>query len=114
MILYIKNMTTVPSKILVEQEMQNLRISYLNIGKGMVENMGEPTKEQKEELGQKLLKLDLELLEDNKSILTEKVKSAIHEMISFSDELPKMNYSDHLSEKLGYDYTYMANVFIAI
>ena len=35
-------------------------------------------------------------------------------MISFSDELPKMNYSDYLSEKLGYDYTYMANVFIAM
>jgi len=114
MILYIKNMTTVPSKILVEQEMQNLRISYLNIGNGMVEIMGEPTKEQKEELGQKLLKLDLELLEDNKSILTEKVKAAIHEMMRHSNELPKFNYSDYLSEKLGYDYTYMANVFIAM
>jgi AraC-like DNA-binding protein len=27
------------------------------------------------------------------------------------DELPKDNYSDYISEKLGYDYTYLANTF---
>jgi AraC-like DNA-binding protein len=32
-------------------------------------------------------------------------------MVHYSDELPKVNYSDYISEKLGYDYTYLANTF---
>jgi AraC-like DNA-binding protein len=32
-------------------------------------------------------------------------------MIHYSDELPEMNYSHYISEKLGYDYTYLANIF---
>ena len=32
-------------------------------------------------------------------------------MIHYSDELPRVNYSDYISEKLGYDYSYLANTF---
>jgi AraC-like DNA-binding protein len=32
-------------------------------------------------------------------------------LIHYSDEIPKLNYSDYISEKLGYDYTYLANTF---
>jgi AraC-like DNA-binding protein len=58
-----------------------------------------------------LLISGLELLEDSKSILVEKVKNIITEMIHYDDEAPKVNYSDFISEKLGYDYTYLSNVF---
>lgn len=105
-------MNSVPSKILVEQELKNLGIQYLNMEHGSVEIMGQLSNEQKESFSKRLVQLDLSLLEDNKSILTEKVKSAIYEMICLCNELPKINYSNYLNEKLGYDYTYMANVFI--
>ena len=58
-----------------------------------------------------LLKSGLELLDDKKSILIEKIKNVITEMIHHSDELPKVNYSDYIAEKLDYDYTYLANTF---
>ena len=32
-------------------------------------------------------------------------------MIHYSDEITKVNYSDFISEKLGYDYTYLSNLF---
>jgi AraC-like DNA-binding protein len=32
-------------------------------------------------------------------------------MIHYSDELPLLNYSEHISQKLNYDYTYLANTF---
>ena len=35
----------------------------------------------------------------------------ITEMIHYSDKLAKVNYSEYISEKLGYDYTYLANTF---
>ncbi len=50
-------------------------------------------------------------MDDKKSILIERIKSVIIEMIHYSEELPKVNYSDYISEKLGYDYTYLANTF---
>jgi len=58
-----------------------------------------------------LLASGLELLDDKKAILIEKIKNIITELIHYSDEFPKVNYSEYISEKLGYDYTYLANVF---
>ena len=53
----------------------------------------------------------MELLEDKKSILIEKIKNVIIEIIHYSDELPTENYSEYISKKLGYDYTYLSNIF---
>ena len=32
-------------------------------------------------------------------------------MVHYADELPKTNFSDYLTKKLNYDYTYMSNLF---
>lgn len=53
----------------------------------------------------------LELLDDKKNILIEKIKAVIIEMVHYADELPLINYSDYISEKLGYDYKYLSNTF---
>jgi len=50
-------------------------------------------------------------LDDQKSILVDKVKNVIIEMIHFSEEVPRVNYSNYISEKLDYDYTYLSNLF---
>ena len=46
-----------------------------------------------------------------KVILIEKIKDVIIEMIHYSDELPEVNYSEYISEKLQHDYTYLSNSF---
>lgn len=56
-------------------------------------------------------KSGLELLDDKKNILVERIKGVIIEMIHYSDEVPKVNDSDYISDKLGYDYTYLSNTF---
>jgi AraC-like DNA-binding protein len=50
-------------------------------------------------------------MDDKKSVLIEKIKNVITEMIHHSEEVPKVNYSDFISEKLDYDYTYLSNLF---
>lgn len=50
-------------------------------------------------------------MDDTRAILIEKIRNVIVEMIHYADEEPKENYSDYISEKLGYDYTYLANIF---
>jgi len=61
-----------------------------------------------------LLELGFELMEDKQVVLIERIKNVIIEMVHHSDEHIKKNLSDYLSEKLNYDYTYLANRFAKI
>jgi len=97
--------------MMVKEELKKLGLNYFIVDLGAVEILEDITKEQREQLSKNLLKSGLELLENKKSILIEKIKNVITEMIHYSDELPKVNYSDYISEKLDYDYTYLANIF---
>jgi AraC-like DNA-binding protein len=96
---------------MVKEELKKLGLNYVVVDLGVVEILEDISKEQREQLGKNLLKSGLELLEDKKSILIEKIKNVITEMIHYSDELPKVNYSDYIGDKLGYDYTYLSNIF---
>lgn len=109
--LFIKYMVSLRCKMMVKEELKKLELNYVIIDLGMVEILEDITKEQREQLSKNLLKSGLELLEDKKSILIEKIKNVITEMIHYSDELPKVNYSDYISEKLDQNYTYLANTF---
>ncbi|WP_198408872.1 AraC family transcriptional regulator [Chryseobacterium sp. ERMR1:04] len=109
--LYIKYMVSLRCKMVVHEELNNLGIKHAVVDLGIVEILNDITKQQREILKENLLKYGLELLDNKKSILIEKIKNVITEMIHYSDELPKENFSDYISEKLGYDYTYLANTF---
>lgn len=111
MIIYIKYMVSLRCKLVVKEELKKLGLHYINVDLGTVEILEDITQKQKKELKKNLLKYGLELLDDRRNILIEKIKSIIIEMIHYSDELPKVNYSDYISEQLGYDYTYLSNIF---
>ena len=109
--LYIKNMVSIRCKMMVKAELDKLGLHYGEVYLGEVEVKGNITAEQCEQLRIALLKSGLELMDDKKAMLIEKIKNVIVEMVYYSDELPKTNFSDYLSEKLNYNYTYLANLF---
>ncbi len=109
--LYIKYMVSLRCKLMVQEELKKLDIKHLVVELGAVELLQDITQEQREALKHNLLKSGLELLDNKKSILVEKIKNSIIEMIYFTDDEPKTNYSEYLSEKLEYDYTYLSNLF---
>lgn len=109
--LYIKYMVSLRCKMMVKQELTRLGIKYMVLDLGMVELLENITEEQRIQLKTNLLRSGLELMDDKKSILIEKIKNVITELIHNSDQLPKVNYSEYISEQLGYDYTYLANTF---
>ena len=111
MILYIKYMVSLRCIMMVKEELKKMGLHQVIVDLGMVEILEDITPKQREQLGKNLLKSGLELLDNKKSILIEKIKNVIIEMIHHSDELPKVNYSDYISKKLGHDYTYLANTF---
>lgn len=109
--LYIKYMVSMRCKTLVKEELKKLGIHYVIVELGMIEILEDITDEQRAELKSNLLKSGLELMDDKRSILIERIKIVIIELVHYSDSMPNINYSDYISEKLGYDYTYLANIF---
>lgn len=104
-------MVSLRCKMLVKEELIKLGLKYVVIELGMVEVLEDITQAQHDQLKINLLRSGLELLDNKKSILIEKIKNVITEMIHYTDEVPKVNYSDYISAKLGYDYTYLSNIF---
>ncbi|MDZ7606469.1 MAG: AraC family transcriptional regulator [Cyclobacteriaceae bacterium] len=109
--LYIKYMVSHRCKMVVHDALLKLGINNATVELGVVDIHKNVSLDQLNLFKEALLISGLELLEDSKSILVEKVKNIITEMIHYDEETPKVNYSDFISEKLGYDYTYLSNVF---
>ena len=104
-------MVSLRCKLIVKQELIQLGVSYTIIDLGMAEVKDDITPHQINQLRTNLLQDGLEILDDKQSILIERIKNVIIEMIYYSEEIPKVNYSDYISERLQYDYNYLSNVF---
>lgn len=109
--LYIKFMVSIRCKMVVKEAFKKLNLHYTTINLGEVDVVENITTDQRLQLKAILLKAGLELMDDRKAILIEKIKNVIVEMVHYADDLPKTNFSDFLSEKLKFDYTYLANIF---
>ncbi len=109
--LYIKYMVSLRCKMLVKEELRKLGIQHAEVDLGMVDIYGDITDEQHDLLSAALLKSGLLLMDSENALLIEKIKQVVVEMVHYSDELPRVNFSDYLSEKLGLDYNYLANLF---
>lgn len=98
-------------RLMVREALSKLGLHDVLVDLGVVEIRQDLTDEQLQQLKERLLLIGLQLLDDKRSILIEKIKSVIINMVHHVEELPRENYSDHISKLLGYDYTYLANVF---
>jgi len=98
-------------KMVVKSELDKLGLQYGVVDLGEVDIRSNITLEQITEFKTSLLKSGLELIDDKRAILIEKIKSLIIEMVHYDDEMPTMTNSAYISKKLGYDYTYLSNIF---
>ena len=109
--LFIKYMVSIRCKMLVKAKLERLGLHHTAVELGEVEILEDITQAQRDQLNSSLKKAGLELMDDKKAMLVEKIKNVIIEMIHYADEPPLTKYSVFLSEKLNYDYTYLANLF---
>jgi len=98
-------------KMAVKEELKKLGLHFIVVELGEVEIMEKITEEQRVQLNTGLHNSGLELMDDRRSVLIERIKNVIIEMVHHSDEVIRVNFSHHLSEKLNHDYTYLANLF---
>ncbi|HUR66054.1 MAG TPA: AraC family transcriptional regulator [Chitinophagaceae bacterium] len=109
--LYIKYMVSLRCKMIVKSELEKLGLRYKTVDLGEVELDGEISPSQNEQLKKALSGSGLELMDDKKAVLIERIKAIIVEMIHYEDDPPKTKNSDYISKKLGQNYTYLANLF---
>jgi len=104
-------MVSARCKAVVKDELKKLGLHFIVVDLGEVEIMETLSAEVWAELKATLQESGLELMDNKRAILIEQIKNVIIDMVHYSDELIKVNFSHYLSEKLHHDYTYMANLF---
>ena len=109
--LYIKYMVSIRCKLFVKSELDKLGLHHCNVDLGVVDIADHMTEEQKESFRCALHSSGLELMEDKKAVLIERIKNVIVEMVHYVDEFPKLKNSEYISSHLNHDYTYLANLF---
>jgi AraC-like DNA-binding protein len=95
----------------VKAELDKMDIGYSGVELGEAILTNDLTTEEHDILKIALLRSGLELLDDKKSMLIEKIKNIIIEMVHYTEEPLKINFSDFLSEKLSQEYTYLSHLF---
>jgi len=98
-------------KMAVKEALKKLGLHYILVDLGEVDVMETLSLQQRDQLKIALLESGLELMDDKRAVLIEKIKNVIIEMVHHSDEVIKVNFSNYLSEKLQHDYTYLSNLF---
>jgi len=100
--------------MVVKSELEKLGLHYVVIELGEADVLEDISRAQLQQLDAALRKTGLELMEDNKAILVERIKTIIIELIHYNDKQLKVNLSDYLSEKLNHNYTYLSNLFTEV
>lgn len=104
-------MVCIRCKMVVRDELTKLGVHCIVVELGEAEILETITPEQREEIRSVLLRSGLELMDDKKSMLIQKIKQVIIELVHYSEEPLRVKFSEYLSRQLNYDYTYLANVF---
>ena len=104
-------MVCIRCQMVVKAELETLGFHYVDVKIGEANIIENIQPEQLEQLDSALRKSGLQLMDDKRSILVEKIKSAIIELVHYTDEQIKINLSDFLSDKLNHNYTYLSNLF---
>ena len=108
---FIKYMVSIRCKMIVREELKKLGFIPISLDLGEAEIMEELNLEQYRSFQVGLLRSGLELMEDKKAILIEKIKNVVVEMVHYSDDFPKVKNSHYISVKCGHNYTYLVNLF---
>jgi AraC-like DNA-binding protein len=104
-------MVCIRCKLVVKDELTKLGLKYITVDLGEADLVDSISPAQREQIRSALLQSGLELMDDKKSVLIQKIKNVIIETVHYSEEPLTINFSQFLSEKLNHNYTYLANLF---
>ena len=112
--LYIKNMKCRCCLEVVKMELKKMGFHYTSISLGEVDIEETLNSEMHDRLNDVLDHYELQLIDDYRILLTEKIKKFITHFIYHMNEPLKVNLSTHLSDAFHYNYKYLSNVFTSV
>lgn len=104
-------MVCIRCKMAVESVLQKLNINYQSIELGWVQLDENISAKQQQSLNKELQYYHLELMDNSRNIMVERIKTAIIELLHADYIQTNLKLSVFLRERLGYDYTYLSNTF---
>jgi AraC-like DNA-binding protein len=104
-------MVCIRCKMVVKDELTKLGLHHTVVELGEAEIIENISAAQRQEIKDALLRSGLELMDDKKSMLIQKIKTVIIELVHYAEEPLTINLSEYLSQQLNHDYTYLANLF---
>lgn len=108
---FVKNMVCPRCIMAVRGIFQEINYAPTEVTLGEVETAEPVSPEELPTLLEKLTSYGFELIDDSKSLLIERIKTLIIELIHYRKDDLKVNYSDFIAANLGKDYHYLSKLF---
>ncbi|MDR6967361.1 AraC-like DNA-binding protein [Flavobacterium arsenatis] len=109
--LYVKYDINLACRIIMQEQLERLAIKYELLEFGEIEISDSVSDESFTDLQNSLERYGIEIINNQKSQLVQRIKDTIIEMIYEKDKLPTSTISNYLADKLNLSYGYIANVF---
>lgn len=98
-------------KAILQEQLEKLDIKYQLLDLGQIEIGDDVSEEGLAELQVSLKKYGIQIINNPKGQLIQKIKDAIIEIVYEKDKFPNITISQYLSDKLNFRYGYITNVF---
>jgi len=98
-------------QIVLEQTLKDNDVKYKTIGFGEIEVLEKLNKDKQAALEEALSKYQIDIVENQKSILVQKIKDTIIDMVFNEDTVVNVKSSVYLAETLEHSYGYLSNLF---
>lgn len=95
---------------LLQEKLEEFGYKFSIVSFGEIEFHQNVPNDKLTEIVQLLNEYGIEVIENQKSVLVQKIKDTIHEMV-FKEEAPNVKASAYLADKLNHSYGYLSNLF---
>lgn len=99
--LYVKYMVSLRCKKIVKSELKKLEIYYTISNHGAIEFPLHISKEKEEALAANLLENGLVLLDEQNSMIIDKIITTVCDVVQNSDEIPNLRFNDIINDYIG-------------
>lgn len=107
---YLKFDYNILTKKIIQEKLSELGYKYSIAGFGEIDFLENISDEKMKELSSKLDLYGIEMVENQKSMLVQKIKDTIAELVS-SEEPLNVKSSVFIAERLNHSYGYLSNLF---
>lgn len=114
MILNIKYDINLACKIILQEHLAKIGIPFEITGLGEIRVTGNISSEQYEKLEKSIKKYGIEIIDNPKTALVQRIKEVIIEMVYMNEKLPDSRISAYISTKLNLSYSYLSKIFTEV